>query len=92
MSLWVAPAILSMSLFTSGQDWHHCQSDAGSFQQLKDSVHEVTTMHLYSGWAEKDFRRFGDMTSVALLQSLSYDDMTSPKDVEKRAFDHSYCF
>jgi hypothetical protein len=77
-SLWVAPAILSMSLFTPGQDWQHCQSDAGSFQQLKDSVHSVTTMHGYSGWDEKAFRRFGDMTSVALLQSLSYDEMTSP--------------
>ena len=26
--LWVAPAILSMSLFTTGQDWQHCQSAA----------------------------------------------------------------
>ncbi|HWY70346.1 MAG TPA: hypothetical protein VNX88_16880 [Terriglobales bacterium] len=77
--LWVAPAILSMSLFTSGQDWQHCQSDAGSFQQLKTSVHSVTTMHGYSGWDEKAFSRFGDMTSVALLQSLSYDEMTAPQ-------------
>ena len=68
-----------MSLFTRGQDWQHCQSDTGSFQQLKGSVHSVTTMHLYDSWAVKDFRRFGDMTSVALLQSLSYDEMTSPK-------------
>ena len=77
--LWLAPAILSTSLFTSGQDWQHCQSDAGSFQQLKNSVHSVTNMHGYSGWDEKAFSRFGDMTSVALLQSLSYDEMTAPQ-------------
>lgn len=76
--LWIAPVILSMSLFTSGQDWQHCQSDVGSFQQLKNSVRSVTTMHGYSGWNEKDFSRFGDMTSVALLQSLSYEEMTAP--------------
>ena len=77
--LLIAPAILSMSLFTSGQDWQHCQSDAGSFQQLKDSVHRVTTLHGYTGWDEKTFSWFGDITSVAVLQSLSYDEMTTPE-------------
>lgn len=77
--LWVAPAILSMTLFTSGQDWQHCQSDAGSFQQLKESVHRVTTMHGYTGSDVGDFSRFGDMTSVAVLQTLSYDEMTTPE-------------
>jgi hypothetical protein len=77
--LWIAPLIFSMSLFVSGQDWQHCKSDAGSFQQLKDSVRSVTKMHVYSGWNQKDFSRFGDITSVALLQSLSYDEMTAPQ-------------
>jgi hypothetical protein len=78
--LLLAPAILFATLFTSGQDWQHCQSDgAGSFQQVKDSVHSVTTMHGYSGWDEKSFSRFGDMTSVAVLQSLNDDEMTAPQ-------------
>jgi hypothetical protein len=78
-TLSVVAAVLSLSLFTSGQDWQHCQSDAGSFQQLKNSVHSVTTMHGYSGWDQKAFSRFGDITSVALLQSLSYEEMTAPE-------------
>jgi hypothetical protein len=78
--LLLAPAVLFVTLFTSGQDWQHCQSDgAGSFQQVKDSVHGVTTMHGYSGWDEKSFSRFGDMTSVAVLQSLNDDEMTAPQ-------------
>jgi hypothetical protein len=78
--LLIAPAILFVTLFTSGQDWQHCQSDgAGSFQQVKDSVHSVTTMHGYSGCDEKSFSRFGDMTSVAILQSLNDDEMTTPQ-------------
>lgn len=76
---WVAAALLSISLSTSAEDWQHCQSDAGSFQQLKNSVHSVTTMHGYSGWDQKAFSRFGDMTSVALLQSLTYEEMTAPQ-------------
>ena len=65
--LLIVPAILFLTLFTSGQDWQHCQSDgAGSFQQVKDSVHSVTTMHGYSGLDEKSFSRFGDMASVAV--------------------------
>ena len=75
-SLWLAMLFASPLL---GQDWQHCVSDAGSFQQLKNSVHSVTTMHGYSGWDQKAFSRFGDMTSVAILQSLSYEEMTSPE-------------
>jgi hypothetical protein len=77
--LLLAPAILFVTLFTSGQDWQHCQSDEGSFQQVQDSVHSVTTMHGYSGWDEKAFSRFGDMTSVAVLQSLNDGEMTAPQ-------------
>jgi hypothetical protein len=81
--LLIVPAILFLTLFTSGQDWQHCQSDgAGSFQQVKDSVHSVTTMHGYSGSDEKSFSRFGDMTSVAVLQSLNDDEMTSPQTLQ----------
>ncbi|MGP0017961.1 MAG: hypothetical protein ACLPHP_05290 [Candidatus Sulfotelmatobacter sp.] len=73
-------AILFVTLSTSGQDWQHCQSDgAGTFQQVKDSVHRVTTMHGYSGWDEKSFNRFGDMVSVAILQSFNDVEMTVPQ-------------
>lgn len=71
-------AILLASLFASPQDWQHCQSDgAGSFQQVKDSVQRVTTMHGYSGFDEKAFSRFGDMVSVAILQRFNVE-MTAP--------------
>lgn len=79
-ALFLAPAILFVTLSTSGQDWQHCQSDgAGSFQQVKDSVRRVTTMHGYSGWDETSFSRFGDMVSVAILQSLNDVEMTAPE-------------
>jgi len=73
-------AILLAAASAPSQDWQHCQSDgAGSFQQVKDSVRRATTMHGYSGWDEKSFNRFGDMVSVAILQSLDDAGMTSPQ-------------
>ena len=77
-ALLFALAILIVTPSTSGQDWQHCQSDgAGSFQQVKDSVRRGTTMHGYSGWDEKFFSRFGDMVSVAILQSLNDEEVTT---------------
>ena len=77
-ALLLALSILFATPSTSGQDWQHCQSDAaGSFQQVKDSVRQVTTMHGYSGLNEKSFSRFGDIVSVAILQSLNDDEMTT---------------
>lgn len=76
----LAPAILLVNLGTSGQDWQHCQSEAaGSFQQVKEAVHRVMSMHVLTGFDEKSFGRFGDMTSVAVLQSLNEDEMTNPQ-------------
>ena len=77
-ALLLALSVLFATPSTSGQDRQHCQSDgAGSFQQVKDSVCQVTTMHGYSGLNEKSFSRFGDMVSVAILQSLNDDEMTT---------------
>ena len=30
--------------------------------QLKDSVHRITTQHIYTGWDEKAFNRSGDLS------------------------------
>ena len=82
MKIWflLAPAILFLHLDTSGQDWQHCQSDgAGSFQQVKESVHRWTSTHVHLSVEEKSFSRFGDMTSVAVLQSLNKDEMINPQ-------------
>ena len=76
----LAPAILFVNLGTSGQDWQHCQSDgAGSFQQVKESVLRVTSTHVHYSFDEKSFSRFGDMTSVAVLQSLNENEITNPR-------------
>lgn len=73
-------ALVFVTVSVSGQDWQHCQSDgAGSFQQVKDAVRRVTTMHGYSGWDEKSFNRFGDMVSVAILQDFNDVEMTAPQ-------------
>jgi hypothetical protein len=82
--LFFALAIFFLTLVTSGQvvrqDWQHCQSDgAGSFEQVKESVRGVTSRHGYTGWDEKLFSRFGDMTSVAILQTLTDDQLTTPQ-------------
>ena len=82
--VFLAPTIFCVTLFMSAQDlrqdWQHCQSDgAGSFQQVKEAVHRMATEHGYTGWDEKSFSRFGDMTSVAVLQTLSDDQLTTPE-------------
>jgi hypothetical protein len=78
--VFLASTIFFLTLFTYGQDWQYCQSDgAGSFQQLKESVHRVTSTHGCTGWDEKSFSRFGDMTSVAILQTLTDDQLITPR-------------
>jgi hypothetical protein len=82
MKTWflLAPAILFVNLGTSGQDWQHCQLDgAGSFQQVKEAVHRWTSMHVHTSFDEKSFSRFGDITSVAVLQCLNDNEMTNPQ-------------
>ncbi|HXY51640.1 MAG TPA: hypothetical protein VEI01_19495 [Terriglobales bacterium] len=79
-AMFLSSAILFVTLFASGQDWQHCESQSqGSFQQLKDAVRRVATMHGYSGWDEKAFNRFGDMVSVAILQDFNDVEMTAPQ-------------
>jgi hypothetical protein len=71
--------ILPLSISASGQDWQHCKPDgAYSFAELKDSVRRVTTMHGYTGWDDKAFSRAGDMAAVAIVQTLSDSEITSP--------------
>jgi hypothetical protein len=61
------------------QDWQDFRRNGGySFRDVKESVRRVTTDHGYSGWDEKRFNRAGDLTSVAILQTVSDAQMTSP--------------
>jgi hypothetical protein len=62
------------------QDWQDFRKDGGySFRDVKDSVRRVTTDHGYSGWDEKRFNRAGDLTSVAILQTVDDAQMTAPE-------------
>jgi len=73
-------AIPLVALVVSGQDWQDCKSDGSySFKEVKASVYRVTTSRMYSGWDEKIFNRSGDRVSVAILQALNDDQMTSPE-------------
>jgi hypothetical protein len=73
-------AIPIVSLVASGQDWQDCKSDGSySFKEVKDSVHRVTTSRMYEGWDAKIFSRSGDFASVAIIQTLTDGEMTSPE-------------
>jgi hypothetical protein len=85
MKTWhlLLPAILFAALLASGQGWQDCKSDGSySFKEVKDSVHRVTTSHIYTGWDEKAFNRSGDLASVAILQTLIDSEITSPETVK----------
>src|ERR1700736_4053533 len=74
------PTVLLVALVASGQDWQDCKSDSSySFKEVKDSVHRVTTSRMYTGSDEKTFIRSGDLVSVAILQTLTDSEMTSPE-------------
>jgi hypothetical protein len=61
----------------SAQD---CKPDgSASFAQLKNSIWRFTTSHGYSGRDEKDWNQSGDLASVAIVQSLPGNQMTSPQ-------------
>src|SRR6266436_2631289 len=73
-------AIPLVAQVPSRPDWQDCKSDGShSCKDVKASVYRVTTSRVYSGWDEKIFNRSGDLASVAILQMLNDDQMTSPE-------------
>ena len=73
-------ATLVGSRVASGQDWQHCKPDGSySFEELKGRVRSARTIRGYSGWDEKAFSRAGDLTAVAILQTLDDAEMKSPE-------------
>jgi len=74
------PAFLLLSPSTFGQDdWQHCKPQGNfSFQELKNAVHRMTAEGMFLGFDEKAVNRSGDLASLALLQTLSDTEMTSP--------------
>lgn len=74
------PAVFIMALLASGQDLQDCKPDGSySFQQVKDSVHRVTTTHISFGFDEKVISRSGDLVSVAILQTLDDGEIMSSR-------------
>ena len=63
-------------IVASGQD---CRPDnSTSLANAKDSVRRAMTMNGYTGWDDKVFSRAGDMAAVAIMQTLSKSEITSP--------------
>jgi hypothetical protein len=80
-------AILTLTVPASAQDWQHCKPEGSySFTEVKDAVHRVTTSHIITGWDEKTFNRSGDLVPLAIVQTLSDTEMTSPQTLEEVLF------
>lgn len=76
--LFVCIAFLSPA--ASPQGWQNCKPDGSySFAEVKAAVRRVTTSHGISGWDDKTFNRSGDLVPLAIVQSLSDHEMTSPQ-------------
>jgi hypothetical protein len=73
-------AILLGAVVVLGQD-----SKPGEYElsQLKDSVHRITTQHMYLGWDEKAFNRSGDLVAVAIVKTIPESALTSPSTVKE---------
>jgi hypothetical protein len=73
-------AILLAAVVVFGQD-----SKPGEYElsQLKDSVHRITTQHMYFGWDEKAFNRSGDLVAVAIVKTIPESELTSPTTVKE---------
>ena len=77
-------AVLLLAIPAPAQDWQHCKPDCSySFADVKASVHRVVTSHMYTGWDEKAFNRAGDLASVAIAQTLTDEEISSPKTLEE---------
>jgi hypothetical protein len=76
-------AIFPLTIPAPAQDWQHCKPEGSySFTEVKEAVRRVTTSHIYFSWDEKMFSRSGDLASVAIVQTLTDKEMTSPKTLE----------
>jgi hypothetical protein len=73
-------AILLAAVVVFGQD-----AKPGEYElsQLKDSVHRITTQHMYFGWDEKAFNRSGDLVAVAIVKTIPESELTSPTTVKE---------
>jgi hypothetical protein len=69
-----------LMLYGSIISWcQDCRVDGGySFTDLKSSVLRFTTEHVYEGWDQKIWSRSGDMAALAIVQTVSDAQMTSP--------------
>lgn len=74
-------AILLGAIVVSGQDSNPDEFE--SFSQLKESVHRITTQHIYTGWDAKAFNRSGDMVAVAIVKAIPESELTSPATVKE---------
>lgn len=80
----VLPAILVVALSASGQDWQDCKSDGSySFADAKESVRRQTHDGISLGLDDKIISRSGDLASVAILQTLSDEELTSQKTLKQ---------
>ncbi len=71
------PLVFALTVF--GQDWQQCKPDGDfSFNDVKATVHRVTSTSMYSGWDEKTFNRSGDLVAVGVLKVLSDSEISSP--------------
>jgi hypothetical protein len=73
-------AILLVAVVALGQD-----SKPGEYElsQLKESVHRITTQHMYFGLDEKAFNRSGDLVAVAIVKGIPESELTSPATVKE---------
>jgi hypothetical protein len=53
--------------------------DFGSFCETKAAVLRVLSYPVYTGWDEKVLNRAGDMAALAVIKSVSMDDLHSPE-------------
>ena len=69
----VAILLAAFAVFAQG-------SKPGEYElsQLKDSVHRITTQHIYAGWDMKAFSRSGDLVAVAIVKTIPESELTSP--------------
>jgi len=74
-----------LMLYGSIISWcQDCRADGGySFTDVKSSVLRFTTEHGYRGWDEKIWNRSGDMAALAIVQTVSDAQMTSPVTVRE---------
>jgi hypothetical protein len=77
-------AILPLTIAVPAQDWQHGKLEGSySFTEVKESVRSVATSHIHTSWDEKAFNRSGDLASLAIVQTLADNEMTSPKALEE---------